>query len=164
LKVAARRILLGTALAVATWLFFFADPPVIDSGVAEPAAARAPSGTRTKQRDEPIEILELHPRIASASRSFSLFGSTTWVAPPKPAAASAAPAPQAPPLPFTYVGKRFDGVHWEVFVNRGTDTLILRENEVVDGTYRIESVKPPQISVLYLPMNEHQALAIGPDE
>ena len=169
MKPALRRTLLGAALGVAAWLVFFADPPLGDSGIAEPAGSRGEGNANSsaaRAANEPIEILELRPRVASTAKS-TLFGSTAWVTPPKPAPAPPPPPPpppRAPQLPFGFIGKRFDGVRWEVFVSRGADTLILHENDLVDGTYRIDSIHPPQLSVVYLPLNEKQSLAIGPAE
>jgi len=168
-KPALRRTLLGGSLGVAAWLVFFADSPVIDSGISEPAGPRADTSGSAAARaaNEPVEILELRPRAASTAKTNALFGSTTWVTPPKPAPAPPPPpppVPRAPQLPFSFIGKRFDGVRWEVFVSRGTDTLIVHENDLIDGTYRIDSIHPPQLSVVYLPLNEKQSLAIGPAE
>jgi hypothetical protein len=176
---AVRRTLLGAALGAATWLVFFAPRPNTDVGVVEPATSRGngerrgdsavdnASNRTTSAANDPIEILELRPRAASSARTDALFGSTAWVAPPKPAAPPAPPppaAPRAPQLPFVFIGKRFDGVRWEVYVSRGADTLILRESDLIDGTYRVDSVRPPDLSVTYLPLNEKQLLVIGPAE
>jgi len=114
---------------------------------------------------EPLEIAELRPRATSTAKPGSLFESTAWVAPPpKPAPAPPPPPPSAPQLPFAFIGKRFDGAHWEVFVGRGAETLIVRENDLIDATYRIETIHPPLLSIVYLPLNERQTLAIGPAE
>ena len=119
----------------------------------------------TASATDPIEIAKLQPRATAAARAGSLFQSTAWVAPPpKPAPAAPPPPPRAPQLPFAFIGKRFDGAHWEVFVGRGAETLIVRENDLVDGTYRIETIHPPLLSLVYLPLNERQTLAIGPAE
>ena len=176
---ALRRTLLGVALGAAVWLVLFAQRPNTDLGIVEPATSRArgerrgdSAGESASNRtmsaaNDPIEILELRPRAAASARTDVLFGSTAWVAPPKPAAPPAPPppaAPKAPALPFVFIGKRFDGARWEVYVSRGADTLILRESDLIDGTYRVDSVRPPELSVTYLPLNEKQLLVIGPAE
>jgi hypothetical protein len=170
-KPALRRTLLGVALGVAAYLVFFADHPVGDSGIAEPTGPsgdKAVGGSTTRSAaNEAVEILELRPRVATQIKGNSLFGSTAWVPPPKPPPPPVVPPPpppRAPQLPFSYIGKRFDGTRWEVFVSRGAETLILRENDLIDGTYRVESIRPPQVSIVYVPLNEKQSLAIGPAE
>jgi hypothetical protein len=124
-----------------------------------------PTQVATANATEAMQIAELLPRKTSTARAGSLFESAAWVAPPpRPPPAPPPPSPRAPQLPFAFIGKRFDGARWEVFVGRGADTLIVRENDLVDGTYRIETIHPPLLSLVYLPLNERQTLAIGPAE
>jgi hypothetical protein len=172
MKAGLRYALLTAGLAGAGYLFFFGDPVGGDSGIAEPSSPRGESGSssssstskETRASNEVVEILELRPRVATAIKGNSLFATTAWVTPPKPAPAPPPPPPRAPQLPFSFIGKRFDGARWEVYVSRGAETLILHENDVVDGTYKVEQIRPPQLSVVYLPLNEKQSLAIGPAE
>ena len=44
------------------------------------------------------------------------------------------------------------------------ETLIVREQQTIDGTYRIDAVKPPQMILTYLPMDERQTMSIGAGE
>lgn len=94
-----------------------------------------------------------------------LFVSQNW-GPPPPAPSSApvptAPLPlTAPPLPFTYLGKALAAGAWEVYLARGEKTFIVHENSVVDDVYRVASIKPPRLSLIYIPMNQQQELDIG---
>ncbi|ANJ87165.1 hypothetical protein [Pandoraea oxalativorans] len=94
-----------------------------------------------------------------------LFVSQNW-GPPPPAPSSApiptAPLPPtAPPLPFTYLGKALAAGAWEVYLARGEKTFIVHENSVVDDVYRVASIKPPRLSLIYIPMNQQQELDIG---
>ncbi|ODP34597.1 hypothetical protein [Pandoraea sp. ISTKB] len=99
---------------------------------------------------------------ASSAR---LFASQNWG--PPPPAPSSAPAPlaplppTAPPMPFTYLGKAQAAGAWEVYLARGEKTFIVHENSVVDDVYRVESIKPPRLSLIYIPMNQQQELDIG---
>jgi len=77
-------------------------------------------------------------------------------APPPPA-----PAPVAPPLPFTYFGRLAVDDDRAVFLSSGERNLIVRPGEVIDGTYRVDSVSDAQIVFTYLPLNLSQQLAIG---
>jgi len=158
-----RRGLLFVALAAVAYLTLSASPPS-DSGVVEAVDSRAPASRSASSKvAEQVNILELKPRRAPAD-SKALFASTSWALPPKAVAAAPAPPPTAPPLPFTYVGKRLEDGVWHVYVSRGDQTLIVRERETIDGTYRIDAVKPPQMIVTYLPMDERQTLTIGAGE
>jgi hypothetical protein len=82
--------------------------------------------------------------------------------PPPPQPAPPPPPPTAPPLPFTYIGKSVgDGV-WEVYLARGDRTYVVRDKGfVIDGTYRVESIAPPVLTLTYLPLNQVQQLNIG---
>lgn len=172
-----RRSLLGGGLIAAAYLAFVAKAPS-ETSLAEPVVRQAQrssnetlhdrrsSDTQINGRAETVEILPLRSRTASSRESDGLFAPISRSAPPKPLARPPAPpAPaQAPALPFTYLGKRFDGSRWEVFLGHGSDTLILHEGETIDGMYRVDSVLPSQVSLVYLPLNEIQTLVFGTKE
>ncbi|MFS2020837.1 hypothetical protein ACEN88_30195, partial [Massilia sp. CT11-108] len=70
--------------------------------------------------------------------------------------------PTAPPLPFTFIGKSVGDGAWEVYLARGDRTYVVREKgAVIDGTYRVESIAPPVLTLTYLPLNQVQQLNIG---
>lgn len=87
-----------------------------------------------------------------------LFAARSWAPPPPTPAAPEKPS--APPLPFSYLGKEFDGSQWRVFLARQNAVLIVKANDVIEDTYRIERISPPIMTVLYLPLNESQQLSI----
>ena len=68
----------------------------------------------------------------------------------------------APPLPYTFLGKAMSDGVWEVFLARGPDrTLIVRNQMVLDGAYRVDAIAPPVMKLTYLPLNQVQQLNIG---
>ena len=71
------------------------------------------------------------------------------------------PPPSAPPLPFTFLGKAVSNGQGEVFLARGSETLIVRDKMVLDGVYRIDVIAPPGMTMTYLPLNQVQQLNIG---
>ncbi|MES2741051.1 MAG: hypothetical protein V4754_08860 [Pseudomonadota bacterium] len=81
--------------------------------------------------------------------------------PPPPVVAPPPPPPSAPPLPFTYLGKAVGQGRWEVFLVRGDQTYIVRLDTVIDGTYRVDAIAPPVMTMTYLPLNQVQQLNIG---
>lgn len=183
-----RHILLALGVAVAAWLALFGDKtPAID--IAEPiarasasvaskattisttaAAVATASSAAThaaKVQREPV-ILALQARqnliggAHASPQADGLFASQSWTPPPPPPPKPAPPPPPAaPPLPFTYLGKKLEAGSWEVYLARGDQTLIVHEQSVVEGTYRIESIKPPTLTLTYLPLNQVQTLTIG---
>jgi hypothetical protein len=78
-----------------------------------------------------------------------------------PAAATEAPKPVAPPVPFTVIGKKFEGGTWEVYLARGEQTYIASEGAELAGEYRVGAVGPTQLTLIYLPLNEQQTLQTG---
>ena len=91
-------------------------------------------------------------------------------APPKPSpappAVQAAPAvvtPASPPPPvFVYLGKRKDEQGWQVYLGRGEQVFILREGEVFEGGYRVETIRPPTMTLQQA--GSPQQIAIGDGE
>lgn len=112
---------------------------------------------RLKSRDTFIGESDKHRQGAHP-----LFTSQTWTPPPPPPSKPLPPPPPtAPSLPFTYLGKKIEDGVWEIYLARGEHTFIVREKSVIDGTYRIDSIKPPALTLTYLPLNQSQALTIG---
>ena len=93
-----------------------------------------------------------------------LFANRSWTPPPPPvklAPPSPPPAPVAPPLAFTFIGKKLEAGAWEVFLARGEQSFVVREGSVIDSTYRIDKISPPNLSLTYLPLGQTQSLSIG---
>jgi hypothetical protein len=96
-----------------------------------------------------------------------LFGSQSW-APPLPSVAPAdAQVPPLPPLsaapgmPFTYIGKKSADGGWEVYLARGDETVIVHDKSVIDANYRVDAIKPPSLTLVYLPLKLVQTIDIG---
>jgi hypothetical protein len=173
-----RHLLLAGGVVVAGWLAFFGDKTPAND-IAEPVAPRRATPAKTAQvplrvansaaktAASVLDILALRPREeliggTHAEESATLFAAQSWTPPPPPPPKPAPPPPPtAPPLPFVYLGKKTEDGTWEVYLARGEQTYIVREKSFIDGEYRVESIKPPTLSVTYMPLNELQTLAIG---
>ncbi|WP_426100740.1 hypothetical protein [Massilia sp. TSP1-1-2] len=180
-----RHIAMGAALLGAAALVAFGDRKP-DSGVAEaverkPARADATvAAVAIPRRAAPgaaadPAILRLTPRATLIGNSDEamgpgqdVFGRRDWTPPPPPPpkqASNAAPPPPPPPmapaLPFTYLGKAASAGSWEVFLAIGEKTYIVRDKMVIDGTYRVDAIAPPTLTLTYLPLNQVQQLNIG---
>jgi hypothetical protein len=173
-----RHIAMGVALLVAAGLVAFGDNSP-QSEVAEPAprapgAARAPAvqaASAASTKAEPA-ILRLIPRATligdsdeAMGKGADVFGRRDWNPPPPPPPAAERPPPppppQAPPVPFTYIGKAVTQGNWEVYLARGDQTYIVRNQMVIDGTYRVDAIAPPVLKLTYLPLNQVQQINIG---
>jgi type IV pilus biogenesis protein PilP len=69
-----------------------------------------------------------------------------------------APAPQAPALPFVYVGKMVDGEKTAVFVSKGDENYSLTPGQTIAGDYRVEKITDASVTFTYLPMKKRQTL------
>ena len=152
-----------------------APRPVQPAPAASPAQvvvapARAPAGTAGSAGGGGTPILALVPRetlIGDSDTQFrqgenGVFGRQDWTPPPPPPAQPPPPPPpSAPPLPFTFIGKSVADGAWEVYLARGDRTYVVRDKALIDGTYRVDAIAPPVLTLTYLPLNQVQQLNIG---
>ena len=171
-----RHLAMGLALVAAAGLVVFGDNSPEDV-VAEPveraqapAALPAAPAKAASDQDKKVDILRLVPRdllIGDSGDRFNqgengVFARQDWTPPPPPPAPSPPPPPpSAPPLPFTFIGKSLQDGVWEIYLARGERTHLVRENSVVDGMYRVDAIRPPVLTLTYLPLNQVQQLNIG---
>jgi hypothetical protein len=67
-------------------------------------------------------------------------------------------APEAPPIPFAYVGKMIEGATTTVFLTKQGDNYMVRAGDTLDGTYRVEEVGDEALVLMYLPLRAKQIL------
>ena len=135
---------------------------------ASPSTSKLKTNTAQSNADAEIEILELQPRQPLASRA-ELFEAHSWSPPPKSpqqtaaaaVAAQAAAVPVAPPLPYVVLGKTQTDRGIEVFLGRGDQVFVVRENTRLEGSYQVTQIRPPNMSLTYLPLKQSQSLSIG---
>jgi hypothetical protein len=169
-----RHVALGAALALAAGLVVFGDTTPEDA-VAEPVE-RAPAAPRARiaaKENAAPAILRLLPResliggddrFGQDGEANPVFARQDWTPPPPPAPPAEAtqpPPPSAPPLPFTYIGKSLQEGRWEIYLARGERTYLVQEAAVIDGAYRVDAIRPPMLTLTYLPLNQVQQLNIG---
>jgi hypothetical protein len=184
-----RKLILGAGLLIAAYLAFFGNKTPTGE-IAEPVA-RAERASASARRSEPsdsprsqargekssastgstISVLAIRPRdqlmgVGQAQpHPDGLFSSHSWTPPPPPPPPPAPPPkPTAPPLPFAFIGKKMEDGKWEVYLSHGDQTYVARDKSELEGVYRVESIKPPFITFLYLPLKETQVLPIGGDD
>lgn len=175
-----RHIVMGVALAAAAGLVLFGDnapqtelaEPVERAAAAtvtEPVRSAAPS---TRKTGDDVAIARLIPRetlIGASGDRFgegenSLFARHDWTPPPPPPSNEPPPPPpppSAPPLPFTYIGKSLQDGVWQIYLARGDRTYLVQDGETIDGTYRVDAIRPPVLTLTYLPLEQRQQLNIG---
>lgn len=179
-----RHILMGVALAGAAALVVFGDKS--PNGTVAEAVDRKPARSAPVAAARPLAsaavaahpgetaILRMVPReelIGDAGEgSFKskdgVFGGQSWNPPPPPPTAAELnppppPPPTAPPLPFQFLGKAAADGQWEVYLGRGEQTYVVKKGSLIDGSYRVDAIAPPTLTMTYLPMNQVQQLNIG---
>ncbi len=92
-----------------------------------------------------------------------MFANKSWYVPPPPLPPPAkVEAPTAPPFPFVFRGKMMEeGEKVAVFLNKQGRSFIVREGDVLDKTYSVDEVNPPEMILTYLPLNIKQTIQIG---
>lgn len=73
------------------------------------------------------------------------------------------PPPQAPPLPFTYLGRIRSGETTTVFLARQNRESVARAGNILDGTYRVEKIDEDRLVLVYLPLGTQQTLLFAPE-
>lgn len=93
-----------------------------------------------------------------------IFAVRNWE-PPQPAMDSAAAQnlpPQAPPLPFRFLGRIVEPGKGAAFLlTQGDRILSVRVGNSIDGTYQVDKYEGGQLYFLYRPMKIRQSLPIG---
>lgn len=82
------------------------------------------------------------------------------------AAATAAPeVPQAPPLPYKFIGRFSDGAGGYVYLADGEVAHAVRTGDVVASTYKVVSIQPRQMVFEHLPTGTKQDFSLpDPDQ
>jgi hypothetical protein len=153
--------LLAASAAAVVWDRLHRPAPQISAAVPRPAGA---SSSQAPRVSEALEVSELRPRTGYLGEGKDAFAPQR---PPVPATAAvlataaSEPRPTPPPIPFNVIGKKFDSGRWEVYLANGDATYIATQGAVIADNYRIESIAPTQMTLVYLPLNEQQTLQTG---
>ena len=155
--------LLGAALA----LTLAAVAATNGQGEADDAIVR-PDALRTRHpqqersaEDQPAGTLVLAKlnREALPEDVRDMFAAKSWYVAPRPMKAA---KPTAPPVPFVYIGKLAEqGEKAVIILARQNRTYTVSEGDVLDHDYRIDEVRPPVLTLTYLPLNIKQTIQIG---
>ena len=105
------------------------------------------------------------PRLALTHTN--LFPEQTWYVPPPPppprpyVPPPPPPPPQAPMLPFSYMGSWQEAGQTTYYLTRGNIPVSVRQNQVLDGVWRLEPVHGNTLTFTYLPLNQTRSLRTG---
>jgi hypothetical protein len=115
-------------------------------------------------RAEAPMILAIRPRTPP-DKVDDAFSVRDW-RPPRTFTARPGPPPKAvaPQLPFTVLGKKFEDGAWQVFLGRDERILVVKTLDTIDNAYRVDEIRPPVMTLTYLPLQQRQLVAIGAGE
>ena len=150
------------AAAAAAGVWFFADNPAPRVSDRLPVAAAPKNESRSGDG-----ALSLPSRDGLSGPRGELFGSN---APPVRAApkhkgpveaAAPPPAPVAPPMPYRVAGQVVHDGPPRVVLARDDRVFFVREGDMLEGGYRVESIKSDAVTLVYTPLDERQTLAVA---
>lgn len=155
---------LGGALALTLGLAVWLGEEPEEAGEApadEPPAAKAEPPAGPAQSGRVGQITAARPGQAGpAGEIADLFAPQSWQAAAPPAAAAPS-APEQAQLPFTYLGRLIDGGRVTVYLATEGRNLAVRKGDVIDDTWRVESIGPATMVFRHLPEGRRQSLQIG---
>lgn len=166
---------------VVSWVAFFGVAAALTWGAGylqpveesdDPLAVVAPAGKKAsvlRGALPPVSATAKAGPIRDLSPVGDLFSARSWKAAAVLATVieqpvSAAPveqAPTAPPMPFQFVGRLDDRRDLQVFLQDGEKIYVVRKGDVIDKTWRIESISDVELSFVYLPLHLSQTLSVG---
>ena len=159
LKISPRAALAAAALALIASFVSGREQVAPAPGAVEPAARPAERAApaeslasidiaklkRAGQQPIANDVLAVHSAAAAAAGT-------------GPAAAQ--PAPAAPPLPFSYLGRMVDGDKTLVFVGQGAEHYAVTPGLTIDKVYRVEQVTDVAITFVFVPLGTRQVLPV----
>jgi hypothetical protein len=121
-----------------------------------------------QQNDVRFDLASIKRTVPIKIQNSRLFQSKSWYKAQAAAAIqkvstplsmpSAPIEPTAPPLTFAYVGKMVDGTNVTLFLLKNGQQYTVKENDILDGVYRVDVITDSNANLTYLPMNISQKL------
>lgn len=160
--------LLGLTLGAVAWVSQqdeAAEPVRVAPHVAMPKDAAQGNGQSAQDKPDATLSLNLNrlqrvPQDKDEAVS-DLFAAKSWYVPPPPPKPLPPPPPSPPPMPYAYMGKLVEDGQLTVFLTKQNRNYVVKVGETLDGMYKIESVTPGMMTMVYLPLNMKQTLMIG---
>jgi hypothetical protein len=158
-----RRWILGLALAsTLTCVASMQDKDESDNTVVQPNHLKPRQLQKNEQGDSQQVgdgLVAKMNRQRLPENEKDMFVSKSWFVPPPPPKAV---QPTAPPLPFVYMGKLAEeGENLIILLSKQNRNYQVKVGDVLDNTYHVDEVRPPIMTLTYLPLNIKQTIQIG---
>ena len=170
---AALGLALGATLA-ATWWAATLDTAPEPVATAQRGGAPRPAEAAAPVAPPPVAAASAASAAASGSARApwpepAASALAAWMPPPPPppppapvAAPMAPPPPVAPPFPYQLIGRLDEGGKPVALLAGPSRTVAAREGEVLDGQWRVQSVQPSGVQLVWLPAQLPQSIAFRP--
>lgn len=152
---------LGIAGLAASWVSH-SSPETIE--LVDPDRDRGRADSRSLPGTAGTEIRLADLRSARGGKvNADAFAARSWhvAAPAEVVEFTPAPQPELPSQPFSYIGKMVYDGRTSVFIESEGQSYIVREGDIVGGTYRIDSIRGPLMEWTFLPQDRKQTMHIG---
>lgn len=142
--------------------------PANSNATATPPSAAMPLATLRSDAPEPDAQPVADAVAPPLVPDTDLFAAKTWVVPPPPPPPPPPPGPPpppappaAPPVPFRYFGRLDDAQTSKAFLQKGEQAYTVSPGEVIENTYRVDTIQPGVVTLTYLPLAIQQTLTAG---
>jgi hypothetical protein len=157
-----KRILIGLVLAGAGGLagaIVLLNSPSAQYDAPPVAKAVLPNNAASDAQ----RFATLPAREAIGPSRGEVFGARSWAQAASVAATLpvAPPKPVAPPVPYRVAGQVTHGGVVHVVLARDDRVLTVREGDRLDDVYRVESIKPDVVTLVYLPLDMREELPVA---
>ncbi len=160
------------ALALAGWAAWQGDDGTVEptrqsTGPERRGGAPAAKGTARAVDDQAQRLVSSVAQWQARQPLLPLTPDTAmpWASqrppppPPVDPVSAAPPPPMAPPFPHAWVGRFNDSAKRAIVA--GTDsTWVVGVGDVIDGQWRIDQIQERQMNLTYLPLQQHQTVAM----
>lgn len=159
--------LVAVLVALVAWVAYDATLEDRPAPEAPPRRVLGPAAPPRPPGPGPVD-----PATEAAAQPVDIFAPRTWptqvaqapaAASGEPAAAAAPAEPEAPPLPFHYLGRVQEPGRGTVFFLGDEDERVLavRPGDPIGPDYRVGQFRAGRLEFIYKPMNTQQFLAVG---
>lgn len=147
----ARHWILAAALS-ATLLAVFLGNSENEAPDIVAAVERAPTSTA-----QSASAVGNNARMSESTTD--LFAAHDWNPPPPPVEVKPA-KPEAPPLPYRYLGRWEENGVLTLILGRGDLSIPVRNGQTLDGEWRIDRIAARRIDFTFLPLKTRAHLAL----
>lgn len=127
--------------------------------VSTPGAGVAVAAQQPVKAEAKSPSLALPERPVLGEAAGALFSSRSPEPPPSQVASVPA-KPSAPPLPYRFAGRLVRNGTPQVILAKGNVAFPIMQGQTLDGTYRVEAVEETIVTLVYLPLNHRESIAL----